>query len=209
MKPKRRVKEIIKIQASRVVTHIVNVVQKNILGDDKISNTLRMFMLRLLGVRYGDNSKIFGGCDVLGGQITLGNGVTINRCCYFDLTGSVVMEDQVGVGHGVTFITAHHEMGPVQNRAGHNLQGYISSRDIVVKEGAWIAANATIMPGVIIGKGAVVAACALVTKDVEDNTVVAGVPAKIIKKLDDNTKHKLERSGKRTNDNKSEFRKFY
>ncbi len=88
------------------------------------------------------------------------------------------------MGHGVTFITASHILGPSENRSNHVVKGLISSKDITVKKGAWIAANATIQPGVTIGEGAVVMTGAVVTKDVAPNTLVAGVPAKLIKTLD-------------------------
>lgn len=188
----RSVSQKIKTQAMRVLMQIINLIQKTILGDDKISNKLRMLLLQLIGIEFGSNTQMFGGCDVLGGNITIGDGVFINRCCYFDVTGSILIENQVTIGHGTTFITAHHLIGPSSNRGGHNLSGYNVPRNIVVKEGAWVAANATIMPGVTIGKGAVVAACALVTKDVPENTLVAGVPARVIKNLDDNIKEQIE-----------------
>jgi len=82
------------------------------------------------------------------------------------------------VGHGVTFITSDHETGTLSRRAGE-----LKVLPIIVEDGVWIAANVTLLPGVTVGRGAVVAAGAVVTKDVPPNSLVAGIPAKVIRLL--------------------------
>ena len=165
-------------QLRRLGVHLVNVLQRHLLGDDGVSIVLRLKLLGLLGVRAGAGCKILGGSEFLGGKLTLGDKVFINRSCYFDFSGRITLQDGAEVGHGVTLITAYHAIGTAEKRAGP-----ITPRDIVIGKGAWIGANATIMPGVTIGEGAVVGAAACVTKDVPANTVVAGVPARIMKQL--------------------------
>lgn len=172
----------IKKQILGIYIRILNNLQKYCFFDDIISIKLRMLILTIIGVKHGKNTKILSDCDILGGG-TFGNNVFINRKCYFDLTGKVFIDDNVGVGHGVTFITALHIIGPDYNRSGHLQHGLIKAKNIHLKTGCWIGANVSIMPGITIGQGAVVATSSVVTKDVPPNTIVAGIPAKFIKAL--------------------------
>ncbi|MNT68380.1 Maltose O-acetyltransferase [compost metagenome] len=90
--------------------------------------------------------------------------------------GGITLEDDVLIGPKVNLITENHPIDPL-NRRGMLCQ------PILIKRNAWIGAGATILPGVTIGENAVVAAGAVVSKNVNDNTVVAGIPAKIIKQI--------------------------
>jgi putative colanic acid biosynthesis acetyltransferase WcaF len=87
---------------------------------------------------------------------------------------NITIGDKVCVGLGVKLITGTHDI------TATNFQLVI--KPIIIHSGAWIANFATILPGVVVGEGAVVGACAVVTKNVEPWTVVAGNPAKVIKK---------------------------
>lgn len=90
------------------------------------------------------------------------------------------MHDDVVVGHGATIVTAAHGIGPASRRAGP-----VTGLPVVIESGAWLGANAVILPGVTVGAGSVVAAGAVVIADVPVNVVVGGVPAKIISKFAD------------------------
>ena len=90
--------------------------------------------------------------------------------------GGITIEDEVLIGPKVNLITENHPIDPKDRRA-------LITKPILIKRKAWIGAGVTILPGVTIGENAVVAAGAVVTKDVPDNTIVAGVPAKIIKSI--------------------------
>jgi maltose O-acetyltransferase len=169
----------------RLLVGFINTIQKYFLFDDQVSIFIRLLLLRLIGVKTSLTSKILGDCDILGGKLTVGKNVIINRRCYFDLTGHVTIEDNIGIGHGVTFITSHHEVGPQENRAGFMEKAkYVSPRNIILKKGCWIGANVTILSGVTIGQGAIIGSNSLVAKDVEPNVMVMGIPARIIKKLE-------------------------
>ncbi|MFD2134657.1 acyltransferase [Novosphingobium resinovorum] len=107
----------------------------------------------------------------------IGHNAFINRNVYFDLNSHVSIGDRVYVANHVRFITTNHEIGD------RNQQSPIRPAPIVVGDGAWIGANAIILPGVHIGNGSVVAAGAVVTRDVPENSLVAGVPARIVRTL--------------------------
>lgn len=111
-----------------------------------------------------------------GKHINIGKNVFINFNCTFLALGGITIEDDVLIGPKVSLITENHPLNP-QERNG------LIGKPIHIKKNAWIGANATILPGVTIGKSAVVAAGAVVSKDVPDHTVVGGIPAKFIKTI--------------------------
>ena len=92
--------------------------------------------------------------------------------------GGIVIEDGSLIGHNVVIATLNHDLA-LETR------GDLFPSPVHIGRGAWFCANATILPGVTIGNGAVIAAGAVVTKDMEANTVVGGVPAKVVKRLTD------------------------
>ena len=106
----------------------------------------------------------------------IGNNVFINHDCSFLDIGGITIEDDVLIGPKVSLITESHPINPNERKA-------LVVKPVVIKRNAWIGAGAIIMPGVTVGENAVVAAGAVVTKDVPSNTVVAGVPAKVIKEM--------------------------
>jgi acetyltransferase-like isoleucine patch superfamily enzyme len=112
-----------------------------------------------------------------GENISIGKNVFINHACTFMDRGGITLEDNVLIGPKVNLITTGHPLNPAERMA-------TISNPIVIKKGAWIGAGATILPGVTVGKNSVVAAGAVVSKDVPDNVIVGGVPAKIIKSID-------------------------
>ena len=113
-----------------------------------------------------------------GENINIGKNVFVNHACTFMDRGGITLEDNVLIGPKVNLITTNHPLKPSERRA-------TISHPIIIKRNAWIGAAATILAGVTIGENSVVAAGAVVKSDVPPNTVVGGIPAKIIKKLDD------------------------
>lgn len=120
-------------------------------------------------------------------MLKIGKNVFINRNCnfynYWNEDAIIEIGDNVTIGFNVSLITASHDILDAEQRADHNK---IVCKPITIGRGAWIGAHAIILPGVIIGDGAVVAAGAVVADNVSPNTVVGGVPAKIIKSLEKN-----------------------
>lgn len=111
-----------------------------------------------------------------GQNITIGKNVFINSGCCFQDQGGIEIGDNVLIGQQVVLATLNHDLQP-DKRAN------MIPSSIKIGNNVWIGAHATILPGVTIGDGAVIAAGAVVTKDVLKNTIVAGVPAKIIKEI--------------------------
>ena len=108
--------------------------------------------------------------------IQIGKNVFINHACTFLDQGGITLEDDVLIGPKVNLITENHPLDPTERRA-------LICKPIVIRRNAWIGAAATILPGVTVGENAVVAAGAVVSKDVPANTVVGGIPAKHIKNI--------------------------
>lgn len=114
-------------------------------------------------------------CD-FGNRVKFGKGVFINHSAILSASGGIEFEDGIMAAPGLKIATINHD---VYDR--HLTYTY---GKVIVKKNAWLGLNVTICPGVAIGKYAVVAAGAVVTKDVPDYAVVGGVPAKVIKMLD-------------------------
>lgn len=108
--------------------------------------------------------------------ITIGKNVFINHACSFLDMGGIVIEDDVLIGPRVNLVTENHPFEPSNRKA-------LVTRSIVIKKNAWLGAGVTILPGVTVGENSIVAAGAVVSKDVPDNVVVGGVPAKYIKAI--------------------------
>ncbi|MDH5828674.1 acyltransferase [Sphingobacterium faecium] len=142
----------------------------------------RIFLLGKFGM-IGKNFQIRPYVSIVGGKnIFIGNNVTLRSFTQIHAgkTAKVTIEDDVLIAPGVLITTNQHNFKNISIPI--RLQGG-SSNDIRIKNGAWIGANAIIMDGVTVGQNSVVAAGAVVTKDVPDFSVVGGVPAKIIKML--------------------------
>lgn len=111
-----------------------------------------------------------------GKNIHLGKNVFINADCKFQDQGGITIGDNALIGHNVVLATLNHEEDP-------NKRGNLIAAPINIGKNVWIGSNATILPGITVGDGAIIAAGAVVTKDVEVESIVAGVPAKFIRKV--------------------------
>jgi acetyltransferase-like isoleucine patch superfamily enzyme len=160
-----------------LLTHLVHLVSR-LVGDDRLSWRLRRRVLQTYGWQIGAGTHI-DGPGYAYGRVIIGAHCYINRDCYFDGETLITIGDRVAVGPGVYFITGTHRMGPHTQRAG-----VLIAAPIRVGDGAWIGARAILLPGVTVGAGAVVAAGAVVMKDVPADTLVAGVPAQMKRNLE-------------------------
>ena len=113
-----------------------------------------------------------------GKNIHIGENVFINSGCKMQDQGGIYIGDDVLIGHNACLLTLNHDQNP-ETRAD------MYPRPIHIGDKAWLGANVTVLPGVTIGEGAIVGAGAVVTRDVEKNTIVAGIPAKAIRKIEE------------------------
>lgn len=113
-----------------------------------------------------------------GKNISVGKHVFINMGCSFQDQGGITIGDHTLIGHNAVFATINH--GIAAKKRGNNYP-----KPIVIGSNVWIGANVTITAGVTIGDNAVIAAGAVVTKDVPEAVIVGGIPAKIIREIDE------------------------
>ncbi|MCC8075175.1 MAG: sugar O-acetyltransferase [Clostridiales bacterium] len=138
---------------------------------------IREIMGRLTGEKINASFRLFPPFYTdFGKNIHIGRDVFINSGCHFQDQGGIVIGDGTMLGHNVVLATINHDLDPAQDRKNHYAP-------ITIGAHVWVGSNATVLPGVTIGEWSVVAAGAVVTKDVPPYTVVGGVPAKIIKKI--------------------------
>ncbi len=112
--------------------------------------------------------------DVASG-LEIGENVFINYNSSMMAAGGIIIEDNVQIGPNVMLVTTNHDF---------NHREIVIHKPITIKKGAWIGGRSLILPGVTVGENAVVAGGAVVTRNVEANTIVGGNPAKVIKKLE-------------------------
>ena len=151
-----------------------------LLLDNAVSGRTRAALLRLNGAKVGKSCFVRGGLQIQEGfELSLGDDVFINAGCCLDTSAPIALGDRVQLAYQVTLITGGQHIGTHESRAGEH-----HPQPITIDSGAWIGARAIILPGVTIGAGAVIAAGALVTRDVPPDTLAAGVPARIVRSLD-------------------------
>ncbi|MGY1779786.1 acyltransferase [Geodermatophilus sp. SYSU D01036] len=142
-------------------------------------NRFRPRLVRSLGVHVDSTAIIFAGARFTEeAGVTIGARSFINRDCFIDASAPVAIGADVALGSGVSILTSVHDYSDPRRRGGPRTLLPVSIHD-----GAWIGTRALILPGVTVGAGAVVAAGAVVTRDVPPNVLVAGVPARPMKPL--------------------------
>ena len=144
---------------------------------------LREIMGRLIGKQVDRSFRMFPPFYTdFGKNITIGKDVFINSGCHFQDQGGIEIGDGALIGHNVVLATINHDLNPKENRKNHYAPIKISAH-------VWIGSNATVLPGVTIGDYAVVAAGAVVTQDVPAMTVVGGVPARVLKTIQEEERY--------------------
>jgi len=150
--------------------------------DVKLGRNVKIFdFVNLYGCEIGDNTKI-------GTFVEIQKGARIGANCKISshtfICEGVTIEDGVFIGHNVTFINDPYPRSTTPEGKMQTEQDWVCIPTLV-KKGASIGSSATILCGVTIGEGAIVGAGAVVTKDVEPYTVVAGNPARVLRRLDE------------------------
>jgi acetyltransferase-like isoleucine patch superfamily enzyme len=140
-------------------------------------NQIRELLSEITGIPLDASTTVLTPFHINLGIFTrIGKNVFINHDCTFLDIGGITIEDDVLIGPKVSVITESHPLNPSERKA-------LLVKPVVIKRNAWIGVGAIILPGVTIGENAVVAAGAVVSRDVPANTVVAGVPAKVVKTI--------------------------
>ncbi|MEO0137434.1 MAG: acyltransferase [candidate division WOR-3 bacterium] len=159
---------------------ITKIDNHQIIKDVKLGENVKIFgFVNLYGCEIGDNTKI-------GAFVEIQKNAKVGRNCKISthtfICEGVTIEDNVFIGHNVTFINDKY---PRATNPDGSMQTDADWKVIptLVKKGASIGSSATILCGVTIGENAIVGAGSVVTKDVPDNTIVAGVPAKVIRRI--------------------------
>ncbi|RYC67610.1 MULTISPECIES: sugar O-acetyltransferase [Spirosoma] len=141
------------------------------------TDQVRSQLGEIIGVDIDPSTTIFPPFHTNFGRfIRLGKNIFINHACSFLDIGGIIIEDDVQIGPRVNLTSENHPLDPADRTT-------LIPRPVVIKRNAWIGAGATILPGVTVGENAIVAAGAVVSRDVPPNTVVAGVPARVVKSL--------------------------
>jgi acetyltransferase-like isoleucine patch superfamily enzyme len=147
---------------------------------DPLSNRVKRLLMRWRGAKVGVRPKIWRDVWVDNyPKLSVGANVSIGKSAMLGCIGGVSIGDRVMIAHGAQVLSAGHRIPS----AGDSMPMRFSGLDVApisIEDDAWIGAGAIVLPGVTIGRGAVVAAGAVVTKDVESFTIVGGVPSVVI-----------------------------
>ena len=155
-------------------------VMSSLLGSEKLPAHLRMKAMRAVGFQISKEATIWAGASFRSKKVTIGSGVFINVGFYHDGYDMLRIGDNVRIGPFVRVITATHEIGPSHQRCLVEVVG----KPVHIEEACWICAGATILPGVTIGRGCVLAAGAVAYEDTEMDGLYAGNPARRVKELE-------------------------
>ena len=141
---------------------------------------MRCALLKSLGCTIGKNVIIRTGVYIFNPEkITIGDNVSIHPMCYIEGYGGVEIGNDVSIAHGTSVISVNHGYEAVD--VPIKFQPVVPGK-IVIRDNVWIGAKASLLSGVTIGSGSIVGAGAVVTHDVEENSIVGGVPARMIRK---------------------------
>jgi acetyltransferase-like isoleucine patch superfamily enzyme len=146
-------------------------------------NHTKTAVLRASGLRIGRRSLVMGPLRITGEVgwrelLSIGESTMITGPLHVDVGAPVVIGSRVHLGHDVALLSIDHRIGDHDERCAE-----VRAHPITIGDGAWLGARVTILPGVTVGEGAVVAAGAVVTRDVPPDTLVAGVPGRVIRSL--------------------------
>lgn len=139
---------------------------------------IRSLFSQLISKKVDDSFRMFPPfyteCGI---NISVGKNVFINACCKFQDQAGIEIGDNVLIGHGVIIATLNHDFAPSRRIS-------MLAKKVIIGSNVWIGSGSVILPGITIGNGAIVGAGSVVTKNVPDNVVVAGNPARFIKSIE-------------------------
>jgi acetyltransferase-like isoleucine patch superfamily enzyme len=153
----------------------------DLLGYGSIANRLRCVFLRLAGFDIGTGCLIRPGLTIhsLKAGVKIGKGVGINKNVYFD--GPAIIGNHVDIGHGSKFVSSSHPL--VSNF--QTLRSSFILGPVIIEDFVWLGCNVLVLGGVTVGRGSVVGAGSVVTKSIPPNSLAVGIPAKVIRSLEE------------------------
>lgn len=139
---------------------------------------VRALFSELIGTQVDDGFVLIPPFHATGGAgMKIGRNVFVNQNCTFYDLGGLEIGDDVMIGPNVSLITSGHPVEPSRRR------DFVVAKPIAIERNVWIGAGATIIGGVTVGENSVVAAGAVVTRDIPPNTLVGGNPATVIRSI--------------------------
>ena len=167
-------KRIVKVLKKRIAFFFVNNV---FYGTFPSFWPIKRNLLNWAGMEIGSGAKIVGPVRITG-DLKVGENTWISTGFTVHGNGSVIIGSHCDIGPDVTFLTGSHKLGSHERRAGVGL-----SFRIIINDGIWIGGRSTFVGDIEIGKGCMIGASSLVNKSCSDDLLIAGIPAKIVKKL--------------------------
>lgn len=141
---------------------------------------IRYIFIKSIAKECGDNVSIQTGVYLLSPEnVELGDNISIHPMCYIDCTGGIIIGNDVSIAHSSTILSSSHiykeKNIPIKNQG-------IEYKQTIISNNVWIGNKVTVVFGVNVSSGSIIGANSVVTKDIDRNSVVAGIPAKEIKK---------------------------
>lgn len=139
---------------------------------------LRYVLIRRLAVSCGDNVAVYAGVHLHDlDRCRLGSNIKIGEMCFVGASGGLTIEDDVSIAHGCSILTEEHD----HTQPGPLRETPLVFRPVIIRTGVWIGAGVRVLSGTEVGTGSAVGAGSVVTRDVPPFSIVAGVPATVIK----------------------------
>lgn len=142
-------------------------------------DALKRFFLILVGAKIGYGVVFYPGVWIIPGRnLIIGNDVDLAKDVIITTAGGVTIGDRTLIGYRTQILSANHEIPPIGEPIPISGTKYAP---ICIGNDVWLGANVIVLPGVTIGEGAIIAAGAVVTRDIPANSIAAGVPCKVVK----------------------------
>tara|TARA_R110002096_G_scaffold373060_1_gene566586 strand:- start:1393 stop:1962 length:570 start_codon:yes stop_codon:yes gene_type:complete len=171
------------VKINGILPQVINkrlfIVFRNVSGN--IGLLIRYIILKNLVLKFGSNVSIHEGVYLKGLEnMSFGNNVSVHSMCYIDGSGGLKIGNDVSIAHASTIMTTSHTYQDTDVPIKYNSA---TQDPVEIKDDVWIGCGCRILSGVTINTRSVIAAGAVINKNVEANTIVGGVPGKLIKKI--------------------------
>ena len=149
----------------------------------KIGLLVRYILVKNIAKQCGDNVSIHPGVFLFNLQnICFGNNISIHPMCYIDGSGGIIIDDNVSIAHSSSIISSNHTWNDDSIPIKYNKELH---KKVVIHEDVWIGCGCRVLAGVTVSKRVIIAAGAVVNKNLEQKAIYGGVPAKLIKKINE------------------------